>query len=63
MKYDERTCKFNMNTGCVELLFRDGRINSTQAAVVVAVQVLFRIEKEKPEHKCALVFPGADKRT
>ena len=25
MKYDERTCKFNMDTGCVELLFRDGR--------------------------------------
>ena len=20
MKYDERTCKFNMDTGCVELL-------------------------------------------
>ena len=25
MKYDERTCKFNMDTGCVELLLRDGR--------------------------------------
>ena len=25
MKYDERTCKFNMDTGCVELLFRDWR--------------------------------------
>ncbi|WP_294845114.1 DUF6061 family protein [uncultured Gemmiger sp.] len=24
MKYDERVCKFNMGTGCVELL-RDGR--------------------------------------
>ena len=24
MKYDERACKFNMGTGCVELL-RDGR--------------------------------------
>ena len=22
MKYDERTCKFNMDTGCVELLTR-----------------------------------------
>jgi len=22
MKYDERTCKFNMDTGCVELLLR-----------------------------------------
>ena len=25
MKYDERTCRFNMDTGCVELLLRDGR--------------------------------------
>ena len=25
MKYDERTCKFNMDTGCVKLLLRDGR--------------------------------------
>ena len=28
MKYDERTCKFNMGTGCVELLLRDGRMIS-----------------------------------
>ena len=27
MKYDERACKFNMDTGCVELLLRDGRKN------------------------------------
>ena len=25
MKYDEKACKFNMDTGCVELIFRDGR--------------------------------------
>ena len=25
MKYDERACKVNMDTGCVELLLRDGR--------------------------------------
>ena len=25
MKYDERVCKFNMDTGWVELLLRDGR--------------------------------------
>ena len=25
MKYDERACKFIMDTGCVELLLRDGR--------------------------------------
>ena len=28
MKYDERARKFNMNTGCVELLLRDGRMIS-----------------------------------
>ena len=28
MKYDERTCKFNMDTGYVELLLRDGRMIS-----------------------------------
>ena len=28
MKYDERICKFNMDTGCVELLLRDGRMIS-----------------------------------
>ena len=28
MKYDERTCKFNMDTGCVELLLLDGRMIS-----------------------------------
>ena len=26
MKYDARTCHFNMDTGCVELLLRDGRM-------------------------------------
>ena len=25
MKYDERACKFNVDTGYVELLLRDGR--------------------------------------
>ena len=28
MKYDESVCKFNMDTGCVELLLRDGRMSS-----------------------------------
>ena len=28
MKYDESVCKFNMDTGCVELLLRDGRMIS-----------------------------------
>ena len=28
MKYDVRACKFNIDTGCVELLLRDGRMIS-----------------------------------
>ena len=28
MKYDARVCKFNMDTGCVELLLRGGRMIS-----------------------------------
>ena len=28
MKYDERTCKVSMDTGCVELRLRDGRMIS-----------------------------------
>ena len=28
MKYDARACHFNMATGCVELLLRDGRMIS-----------------------------------
>ena len=28
MKYDESICKFNMDTGCVELLLRAGRMIS-----------------------------------
>ena len=28
MKYDARACQLNMDTGCVELLLRDGRMIS-----------------------------------
>ena len=28
MKYDARACKYNMDTGCAELLLRDGRMIS-----------------------------------
>ena len=28
MRYDARVCQFNMDTGCVELLLRDGRMIS-----------------------------------
>ena len=32
MKYIESICKFNMDTGCVELLLRDGRMISITMA-------------------------------
>ena len=34
MKYDARACHFNMDTGCVELLLRDGRMISIDCAGV-----------------------------
>ena len=34
MKYDESVCKFNMDTGCVELLLRDGRMISIECTGV-----------------------------
>ena len=43
MKYDERVCKFNMDTGCVELLLRDGRkisINCTGVEDALDVTML-----------------------
>ena len=47
MKYDERACKFNMDTGCVELLLRDGRkisIDCTGAEDVLNVTMAQRAE-------------------
>ena len=35
MKYDERACHFNMDTGCVELLLRDGRMISIDCCYLV----------------------------
>ena len=34
MKYDARACHFNMDTGCVELLLRDGRMISIDCTEV-----------------------------
>ena len=36
MKYDARACKFNMDTGCVELLLRDGRKISIDCTGTIA---------------------------
>ena len=37
MKYDARACKFNMDTGCVELLLRDGRVISIDCTGIADV--------------------------
>ena len=47
MKYDARTCKFNMDTGCVELLLRDGRkisIDCTSVEDALDVTIAQRAE-------------------
>ena len=47
MKYDARACKFNMDTGCVELQFRDGRkisIDCTGAEDVLNVTMAQQTE-------------------
>ena len=47
MKYDERACKFNMDTGCVELLLRDERmitINCTGVEDALDVTIAQRAE-------------------
>ena len=47
MKYDERTCKFNMDTGCVELQLRDGRkisIDCTEVEDALDVTMVQRAE-------------------
>ena len=47
MKYDARACHFNMDTGCVELLLRDGRkisIGCTGVEDALDVTMVQRIE-------------------
>ena len=47
MKYDERACKFNMDTGCVELLLWDGRkisIDCTRVEDALGVTMAQRSE-------------------
>lgn len=34
MKYDARACHFNMDTGCMELLLRDGKMISIECTGV-----------------------------
>ena len=47
MKYDESVCKFNMDTGCVELLLWNGRkisINCTRVEDALDVTMVQRSE-------------------
>ena len=47
MKYNERACKFNMDTGCVELQLRDGRkisIDCTEVEDALDVTMVQRAE-------------------
>ena len=49
MKYDERACKYSMDTGCVELLLRDGRkisIDCTEVEDALDVTMAQRSELE-----------------
>ena len=49
MKYDASACHFNMDTGCVELLLRDGRMISIDCTgvenaldVTIAQRIMIR---------------------
>ena len=49
MKYDARACHFNMDTGCVELLLRDGRkitIDCTGVEDALDVTMAQRLEMD-----------------
>ena len=59
MKYDERTCKFNMDTGCVELLLRDGRkisIDCTGVEDALDVTMAQRLELDYLIHNDPLGY-------
>ena len=64
MKYDERACKFNIDTGCVELLLRDGRkifIGCTGVEDALDVTVAQRVgvglsHLQRPTGLCGLDF-------
>ena len=59
MKYDERTCKFNMDTGCVELLLLDGRkisIDCTGVEDALDVTVAQKVELDYLIYNDPLVY-------
>ena len=50
MKYDERACKFNMDTGCVELLLRDGRMISIDCTGVENALNVTMVQKSELDY-------------
>ena len=61
MKYDARACQFNMGTGCVELLLRDGRkisINCTGVEDALDVTMAQRSELDYLIYNDPLAYAG-----
>ena len=50
MKYDARACKFNMDTGCVELLLRDGRMISIDCTGVEDALNVTMVQKSELDY-------------
>ena len=50
MKYDARACKFNMDTGCVELLLRDGRMISIDCTGIENALNVTMVQKSELEY-------------
>ena len=61
MKYDERACRFNMDTGCVELLLQDGRkisIGCTGVEDALDVAMAQQTELDYPLGYADLILNG-----
>ena len=59
MKYDARACKFNMDTGCVELTLQDGRkisIGCTGVEDALNVTMAQQTEQRSLQQTCRLDF-------
>ena len=50
MKYDARACHFNMDTGCVELLLRDGRMISINCTGVEDALDVTMVQKSELDY-------------
>ena len=50
MKYYARACKFNMDTGCVELLLQDGRMISIDCTGVENALNVTMVQKSKLDY-------------